>query len=336
MPYLKKAGHIIDFVVDNKHKNLVQAHPLIDRVIVSDFSGWLKKEEKKVSFSSFRKDLKSVTYDMVFDLQRNWKSSLVLFFTKAKRKIGYGKNSVREKINLLFTNEKYELEKNQNIRFFYLALFQKVFPDLIEGYSSILFHLTPKELLDIEEKKSFFSSISKKKVLVSIGSTWKNKTLSLSFLQAFLKKIEKAFPVYFFFSYGTEQEKSQCLEIASSLENAQVVEKVSLVLWQPIIREMDMVIATDSSILSLTAMTNTPSFSFFGPTSSNVFAPIHKAKALQGACLYNIEFAKQCPKLRTCASGACLKNLEAETCFSKFYPWAKKYLNPAEKFQVLN
>lgn len=326
LPFLKEAGLEIHFVVDYQYEELATAHPYIDKVISSDFSGWLLKKKKNIPFLFFKRELQKENYDMVFDLQRNWKSSLVLFFTRATKKIGYGRDSVREKVNLLFTNEKYDIPKSQNIRLFYLAIFQKVFPSLKEGKKEVVFHLTKSKQSYINDKKLLFSSIKENKILVSLGSTWKNKMLSPDFIKEFLKKIERSFPVYFFFSYGTIEEKNLCLEIAESLINTHVVEKVSLVLWQPIIREMDMVIATDSSILSLTDMTDTPSFSFFGPTNSGVFSPLKKTRSVQGICPYKQTFQKQCPKLRTCPTGACLKDLEVEFCFSKFYQWGKKHL----------
>lgn len=321
LPFLKMRGLVIDFVVDHKHKVLALAHPFIDKVILSDIDGWTKRRKKNISFSFFRKELQTYNYEMVFDLQRNWKSSVILFFTKAKRKIGYGKASVREKINLLFTNEKYDITKNTNIRLFYFSLFEKVFPHLKVDNEKVFFSLTDREKKILEHKKRFFSSIKKQKILVSMGSSWTNKVPQKSFILSFLKKIDHQFPVFFFFSYGTENEKEDAKLFSKRLSSAQVIEKTSFALWQHLIEEMDLLIATDSSILSLAQMTNTHSFSFFGPTMGDVFAPIENRTIVQGSCPYKINFEKQCPKLRSCKSGACIKDLEVNSCFQFFIKW---------------
>lgn len=333
LPFLKKAGYKIDFVVDHKHQDLAYAHPYIDKVICSDIDGWIRKKPKKISFISFRNQLQSSKYEMVFDLQGNWKSSLILLFARSKRKIGYGKNSVREKINLLFTNEKYDIVNSLNIRLFYFSLFQKVILNLDTNTEKVFFSLTSLEKLFLGEKKILLSSLNDKKILVAIGSCWTNKIPQKSFILSFLKKIQAQSPACFFFSYGTDKEKKVAEMIASDLHNAEVLTKGSFALWQHLIEEMDLVIATDSSILSLSQMTHTPSFSFFGPTKGKMFAPLENSGFIQGSCPYNQIFNKQCPKLRTCKSGACIKDLEVNSCFLHFQKWHIQYctFNKKEK-----
>jgi heptosyltransferase I len=47
-----------------------------------------------------------------------------------------------------------------------------------------------------------------------------------------------------------------------------------------------------------------------------VFKPSGEAhRGIQGSCPYGIKFDKLCPRLRTCSTGACIKNLTAEELF---------------------
>ena len=98
-----------------------------------------------------------------------------------------------------------------------------------------------------------------------------------------------------------------------------VVDRLPLPTWQNLMDEVDLVIAVDSSALHLCGTTSTPSFSIFGPTSQRVFKPMGERHfAVQGSCPYGRTFEKQCPVLRSCPTGACIKELTVEELFEAF------------------
>ena len=43
--------------------------------------------------------------------------------------------------------------------------------------------------------------------------------------------------------------------------------------------------------------------------------------AYQGKCPYNQKFDKQCPVLRSCRTGACIRYLKSEDIFNSFINW---------------
>ena len=74
---------------------------------------------------------------------------------------------------------------------------------------------------------------------------------------------------------------------------------------------MDLVLCVDSGPLYLAATTTTKTFSIFGPSSAHIYKPSgSNHNAFQNGCPHNILFVKRCPILRTCKTGACMK----ETC----------------------
>jgi heptosyltransferase-1 len=80
---------------------------------------------------------------------------------------------------------------------------------------------------------------------------------------------------------------------------------------------MDLVISMDSLPLHLAGSLNIPTFGVFGPSSAQKYNP-SPSPAFQAACPYNEVFMKRCPKLRTCPTGACLKNLEGDRLYKTF------------------
>jgi len=324
LPLLKKEGFIVDWVIDDKHKKLCFQNPLIDRVIVSDVKGWLTFKNSNKSFLSFRRDIQKHTYEKIFDLQGNWKSSFLVFFAKGK-KVGYGKKTVREKINLLFTDIHIDVPKSLNIRNFYKKLFSGLLQKDLQS-QRMIFSLSDQEKTKIEDLKTNLFNITDKKVFVSVNSNWENKRLSNRFIEEFLQKVDNIEGCHFFFSWGTEEEKAQVVQLSKKLKKATVLEKLSFPEWQQVLEQMDLLFATDSSFLSLCQLTTTPSFSFFGPTKGSVFTPLGNHGFYQGACPYKISFTKQCPKLRTCKTGSCIKDLDVEDCFLKYTEWKESSL----------
>ena len=158
------------------------------------------------------------------------------------------------------------------------------------------------------------------KIMVCPGSQWVNKADSYGDSLSIFAIHQREKSLLHFCSYGVQREKKECEEVQRQFPACSVVlEKLPITVWQNVMHAMDVVIAVDSSALHLCGMTDTPSFSVFGPSSSTVFKPIGPQHlAFQGSCPYGKVFAKTCPQLRTCPTGACMKNLQAKELASDF------------------
>ncbi len=301
----------IDWAVEASLSSIVAAHPLVRRAIPLDI-------KRRANLWSGLKELRREIYDLVFDLQGNCKSGAVTLLARGKVKVGYDFKSVREWPNILATNIRFHVAKQKNIRLYYLELieryFQKPASNEMEG---VRFNI------ESEEKKKISKILEEvprgPKIMVCPGSKWINKQLKGETLADFLQKIEEAHNSSFLLIWGDESEKLLCQDLKKGLKSASIVEKLALPTWQNLMSEVDLVIAVDSSALHLCGTTSTPSFSIFGPTSSNIFKPAGRGHfAYQGSCPYGRTFEKQCPVLRSCPTGACIRDLKAEELFQAF------------------
>ena len=310
----------IDWAVESSIAPLLKAHPQIDNVIEIKTRGWRAAPfsgQTQREIRAFSKQLRSTQYDILFDLQGNIKSALVTAHANAKAKVGFGWNTVREKVNLFATNQWIEVPSPENVRLKYLRLVQGYFKESGD-FSSNGIHLN----ISSEEKdrlQDVCSKLQKRpRIMVCFGSKWANKRLDETTLMAFLEKISKAFDPSFVLIYGNPKEKKIADHLAASL-NAIAIGHLSLPLWQALMWEMDTVIAVDSAALHLCGTTQVPSFSTFGPTMGTYYKPLEDRHAvLQGPCPYGKQFPSQCPRLRTCKTGACIRDLKAEELFLKF------------------
>jgi heptosyltransferase I len=305
----------IDWVVEAPFSELVSSHPDINRVITLHTKKWRnQKSHKKAIWQEiklFYKTLRDTHYDVVFDLQGNLKSSLILSCVKAKEKVGFGRKSVHEWPNLLFTSYKANPPKAVNIREDNLYLLQSFFKDpLTYEEKKVLLKITK---LEEDMQKHFLSFGNPPHILVCPGSFWPNKQISVQTLKSVLKSFEKN--PFFFFTWGNEQEKIFAETLFESFsQNSLVLPKLSLPLLQNLMEKMDLVIAMDSLPLHLAGVAKAKTLSFFGPSLGKKFAPLgERHHFFQGSCPYNQTFKKRCRYLRTCKTGACLKQIDEDS-----------------------
>lgn len=317
----------VDWVVELPFLELVQSHPDIHRALSINSKKWrsrLFSKENRKEYRAFFQGLRTTVYDLILDLQGNIKSGLVMAFAKSSLKVGFGMSTVPEWPNVLASNRRYNPPLGFNIREDYLFLVRNALGNFSSFESGpVKLNLTEQESRRRTNLLELFSTINGLKVMVFPGSNWPNKQLSLTTLKNFLHLIESKLEVYYFFMWGTKEEEVLVKELALDFSlNSTVIDKLSLPLLQNMMNEVDLNFSMDSLPLHLAGTTTSPVYSVFGASSLQKYQPIGPlAGGLQGACPYGKSFEKRCPILRSCSTGACIKNLDAQQLFENFYLW---------------
>ncbi len=298
-------GHIVDWVVEEKFLALVQSHPQIRKAIPIT---------RKKILSSL-KGVRQERYDVVFDLQGNCKSGIFTLAARALVKVGFGWRSVREWPNLLATHRHYDVSPALNMRLQYLALIEAYFNTHSDcsGEKPISYD----ECRSAEAQKKIKTAREFKTIMVCPGSKWKNKQLPAATWAQFLDQIGEC---TLLFVWGEESDRAFCEEIQRGVgRKSEICNKMTLSEWQQKMREVDLVLAVDSSALHLAGMVGTPSFGVFGPSSPDLFKPLGPEHgAYWGKCPYQRSFVKTCPVLRTCPTGSCMKEISVEELLEAF------------------
>jgi len=304
---------LIDWAVEESLLPIVAAHPLVHQAVGLK----LKSVRNILSWKQFSR-LREVHYDAVFDLQSNTKSGLVTFLAKSSCKVGLGKKSVREWPNVLATNVRFEVPLHWNIRRQHLFLLEQFFGQTVPEGQGVRFKISEQEA---ERVQAVVENTKLPRIMVCPGSKWVNKQLPLETWVQWLKLMDGTF----FLVWGDPSEKAFCLEIQKRVPNSFVIDKLPIPVWQNLMHEMQLVLAVDSAALHLAGTTKTPTFSVFGPTNAEVFRPLGaRHGSVAGTCPYNTKFVKTCPKLRTCPTGACIRELSADRLFTEFHTWWKQ------------
>ncbi len=269
-----------------------------------------------------RRSLRSFYYDVLFDLQGNTKSTVFTAIARAKIKVGFGRRTVSEWPNLLFTNRKYNHSSGVNVREEYLILCRTLFqkPPTAK-IRTTPFNLSSEEQLKKEEMVATFSG--EPRLMICPGSRWENKRIADVTWNAFLGKVAAAYNLEIFLIYSGEEEKQRVGRIAEMASLPfRMIGELTLPLWHALMAEMDGIISVDSVGLHLAATTGVPTLSLFGPSRAAIFSPDGPQHAsIQGNCPYGELFSRRCSRLRNCPTGACLKDLSVEVLFKNFQEW---------------
>ncbi|MBS3904225.1 MAG: glycosyltransferase family 9 protein [Simkania sp.] len=311
----------IDWVVEKGGADLVKACPLIDRTLVVDTKYWRKNLWiSRKDIITFIKRLRERHYDVLFDLQGNTKSALLTYFSRATCKVGFGYKSVPEFPNLFVTHRRFNPKGDENMVQRYLSVIQQFYQDKTPWVQTPLLLHTDKTLPQLKQTAGFC-------FMVCFGSRWENKKLSTEVWKEFLFRVAKEDRLWIV--YGNEEEKKEAERLIEHLQGkATLLSPMSLPVWQNMMGRMDGVIAVDSVGLHLGGLAGVATLSFFGPSLATVYQPSGKQhSSIQGKCPYGFEFDRRCPRLRTCTSGACLKQMHAEDLWGHFQEWRSRCQN---------
>jgi heptosyltransferase-1 len=318
LEYLHKMNPeiIVDWVVDSDFHSIVAAHPLVRKAIPLSIRGLKKKWTLRNLWIELR-TLRSEKYDVLFDLQKNTKSGFVTLAAKSKIKVGFGFKTVREWPNVLATNKRFNVPKMLHSNVQYVNLLQRYFNDSVPFSSNqVLFKIDESDRRLVQ---AFAKRGASPRMMICPGATGVNRQVPISILAAVLQQARDVLGAFFYLIWGDAEGKKQCEELQEALgPRCLIVERLSVPVWQNLMSEMDLVVAVDSSALHLCGTTKTPSFSFFGPTKASNVKPIGDLHiAVQGVCPYGKTFIRQCPIMRTCSTGACMRDLQADMIAKK-------------------
>ncbi len=314
----------IHWVVDEEFSSLFKRVDGVSRCIEIPLRKW-KKHLSPFSVRDFFgkiRDLRSVEYDFVVDIQGNTKSGIVTFLARGKVKGGFATDGVREIPNLLFTNKKIPLSlEDKHISRKYLRIVSGVLEcdqTDIELYPSI----SPDKSL----KEKFREKINQETVKIAIhhGTTWETKGLSIGKWVSAIRSINRSVSskdrvLTFYLTWGNEREREKAEKIAKGVREKcedvflNVVGDMDLDEFMAFLSLMDVVIGPDTGPIHLAAALGVKTVSFYRVTLAERNAPVgpnHRSIQADIDC-------KGCLKKKCEYMDKCERSIDTEN-FSRF------------------
>ncbi|KLE06128.1 lipopolysaccharide heptosyltransferase [Aliarcobacter butzleri L353] len=249
----------IDWFVESAFAPILENNPDINEIIELDLKSIKKDKKEIINQIKLIKKYKNNSYDLVIDAQGLIKSAIVSFFL-GKNRVGFSKNSTREKLASFFYTKKVDIayDKNaieRNVKVLSQALNFEITKDDILNKKPFLFYKNENEVIYEYLNKD------KKNVLFVIGASWPSKMYSKEKFAKIINNLDENCLI----TWGNESEKDIANFIAN-ISKAKVLPKLDLNSLKAIMSKVDLVIGNDTGPTHMAWALNIPSITLFGNT----------------------------------------------------------------------
>ncbi len=269
LPALTEASsHIenisFDWVVDTSFAFVPSWHPLVNKIITTDHRNWKKHLFSKNSRKSLKEVINQINekdYDLVVDMQNNLKSAFISYLCKHDV-VGMDSKSAREYPAHLAYNEKINVNKKLHA----IDRQKKLLGDAL-GYNfkqgkvdyGASFKSFTKPRIKLPDKYC---------VLVQ-NASWVTKQWSIGNWQNLIRYLENK-GIDMLLPSGNLDELERAKEICSVSKKAQAIDLMPLNEIAYIVKNANFCICSDTGLAHLSALTETPSITLYGPTKTSL------------------------------------------------------------------
>ncbi|MCT7601154.1 lipopolysaccharide heptosyltransferase I [Aliarcobacter butzleri] len=261
LQYIKKQypNLKIDWFVESAFAGVLENNPDINEIIKLDLKSIKKDKKEIINQIKLIKKYKTNSYDLVIDAQGLIKSAIVSFFL-GKSRVGFSKNSTREKLASFFYTKKVDIayDKNaieRNVKVLSQALNFEITKDDILNKKPFLFYKNENEVI------YEYLSKDKKNVLFVIGASWPSKMYSKEKFAKIINNLDENCLI----TWGNEAEKD-IADFIANISKAKVLPKLDLNSLKAIMSKVDLVIGNDTGPTHMAWALNIPSITLFGNT----------------------------------------------------------------------
>ncbi|MDN5055425.1 lipopolysaccharide heptosyltransferase I [Aliarcobacter butzleri] len=249
----------IDWFVESAFAPILENNPDINQIIKLDLKSIKKDKKEIINQIKLIKKYEKNSYDLVIDVQGLIKSAIVSFFL-GKSRVGFSKNSTREKLASFFYTKKVDIayDKNaieRNVKVLSQALNFDILKDDILNKKPFLFYKNENEVI------YEYLSKDKKNVLFVIGASWPSKMYSKEKFAKIINNLDENCLI----TWGNEAEKD-IADFIANISKAKVLPKLDLNSLKAIMSKVDLVIGNDTGPTHMAWALNISSITLFGNT----------------------------------------------------------------------
>ena len=261
LQFIKKYNKSIevDWVVEEVHKELLELHPGINKVLVVNFKEVKKKKSIRLLYKELMRVRRFDLYDLVIDMQGLIKSAVVSRFIPSKVTIGFEKSSVREGIASFFYNKTFKFPYHKNVieRNFEIVKFALNMP---YNFEDVKYKLP---FLYFQKKYSNLAiSNNKKNIILIPGASFSSKRYPIKNFA----KLTYSLDANYIIVWGNDEEKLLANKIKNLAPHVNICKKLSIESLIYLISQADLIIGPDSGPTHMGWALNVPSITLFGST----------------------------------------------------------------------
>ncbi len=308
LDYLRQAapGVEIDWVLEEQNRDILEGHPLIRNVICINTRKWRKAPfsvATRREAGAIVKQLRSASYNMLFDLQGNIKSGIIAALAGVPHRYGFDRDGVRESLNLMFTNHHVPLSPDDHhVSNRSLKIVSSAFGGNYGSYALTSYiHTTHEE----DEAAAELISLApgNTHLLFHTGTTWETKKWSIEDWLELGRLVLNRFPsVSILFSWANNQEHEEAEWLTNELGNrALLLPRLQLKSFCAVLKKIDLAVGGDTGPIHIAAAVGTPTVSFYRATDARRNGPEGSRHiTLQSSMPCTICLERSCPDDKNC------------------------------------
>jgi len=245
----------IDWFVDNQFATLLDDCIEIDNIIKLDLKKIKQNKSLILLFKTLRKLQTFKKYDYVFDLQGLIKSAVITRFIPARERIGFDKNSTRERFASYFYSKKYKFPYHENVVMRYM--------NIVASTLDI-----PVRELEIKYKKPIFNLSSKKAregkpiILIVLGASFDSKIYPVEKYAQIVNALQANFVAL----WHSKKEFEMAERLQSLSRGLSITKCKNFSELKQLVINSDLVIGGDTGPTHIAWALNIPSITIFGST----------------------------------------------------------------------
>ena len=302
LDYLHQAvpGIEIDWVVEEPLRDLLAGNALVGRIHLLRTWFWRRRPLAAATLreiAALRQGLRERAYDLVFDLQGDSKSGVISRLTGCPDRIGFAREDLQEKANLLFTTRRIPMRRQDcHVADRYLRLASVPFARDFRAMTLVSTVQTQPE--DDANAEALLATLSDGLVfLFQYGTSRQTKSWSeeswIALGKAVLDQFQDATVL---FPWGNDSERAAVASIASGIgQGSRVLERFTLKGLAALLKKVDLVVGGDTGPVQLAAALGTPTVSFYrssdgkrsGPRGGAhvvIQSPMHCTRCFRSRC----------------------------------------------------
>lgn len=251
------------WAVESRAAALLHGHEVIDELVLLP-RGWLKSP---TGVWQLRQELHALRFDVAIDVQSLTKSSLLAWFSGARRRIGFGNPGGRE-LSKWFNNERVD-PTSTHVVDRYLELLR---PLGIEA-PAVRFQVPQRE----DDAKTAAEIVRQQKLdggfaIINPGAGWPSKLWPTDRYAAVARHLNERWQLPTLVVWAGAAEKTMAEQIAGA-SAAQIAPSTTLSELAALARRARLFIGADTGPLHLAAAVGTPCVGLYGPWPASRHGP---------------------------------------------------------------
>lgn len=250
----------IHFLTHTSCRDIFIDNPYIKRYYTYNFG---EPDSKRLL-----KSIRDLDFDMIIDLYGNPRTASIVFFSKAKYRIGYNFRNRKYAYNIIVQGRE---DKEHNVEF-NLDAIRKIDIPVVSHELTFYVNESHKKFAD-----DFILSngINHKEIFgIVISGGWETKKYKAKDYTILIKKIKEKFDVNILLIWGVESERKECEEIKNNTGHFVFISpQTTLKYSSALMKKCKIIIGNDSGLLHLSVASGVPVLGIYGPTNPESQGP---------------------------------------------------------------